>query len=86
MSSAEDSVKPSHVIATLQTPTATGEWHRVHVEWKGDQLAANLVGHELRAQHAFLAMPKVRSWIAIGKANAHIRDLKISGTKTAAQP
>lgn len=86
MSIAEDSVKPSHVIATLKTPTATGEWHRVHIEWKGDQMAANLDGHELRAQHAFLATPKVRSWIAVGKSNAQIRNLKICGTKTEAKP
>jgi hypothetical protein len=86
LSIAEDSVKPSHTIATLKTPTAPGAWHHLRVEWKADQMAANLDGHELRAQHAFLATPKARSWIAVGKSSAQIRGLKINGVKTAAQP
>lgn len=86
MNIAEDSVKPSHTIATLKTPTAPGEWHHLRVEWKGDQMAASLDGHELRAQHAFLATPKVRSWIAVGKSNAQVRGLKINGVKTETKP
>ena len=86
MNIAEDSVKTSHIIATLKTPTAPGAWHHLRVEWKGDQMAANLDGHELRAQHAFLATPKARSWIAVGKSNAQIRGLKINGVKTEAKP
>jgi hypothetical protein len=61
---------------------ARGEWHHLRVEWKGDQMAANLDGHELRAQHAYLATPKTRSWIVVGKAHAEIRGLKITGAKT----
>jgi hypothetical protein len=33
----------------------------------------------LQAQHAFLATPKTRSWIAVGGQTASIRALKISG-------
>jgi len=86
MNIAEDSVKPSHTIATLKTPTAPGAWHHLRVEWKGDQMAANLDGRELRAQHVFLATPKARSWIAVGKSHAQIRGLKINGVKTEAKP
>ena len=43
-------------------------------------------GKELRAQHAYLATPKARSWIAVGKASAQIRGLKINGVKTEAKP
>ena len=86
MSIAEDSVKPSHTIATLKTPVAPGEWHHLRVEWKGDRMAANFDGRELRAQHAYLATPKARSWIAVGKASAQIRGLKINGVKTEAKP
>ena len=86
MNIAEDSVKPSHTIATLKTATAPGEWHHLRVEWKGDQMAASLDGHELRAQHAFLATPKARSWIAVGKSNAQVRGLKINGVKTETKP
>ncbi len=85
MSIAEDSVKPSHTIAKLALPVKPGEWHRLRVEWKGDQMAARLDGKELRAQHAFLATPKGRSWLAAGKT-VKVRNLKISGEATATKP
>ena len=85
LSIAEDSVKPSHTIARLAVPVKAGEWHHLRVEWKGDQMAANLDGQELRAQHAFLATPKARSWLAAGKS-VQVRNLKISGEKTPAKP
>ena len=75
---AEDSVKPSHTLATLKTLVAVGEWHHLRVEWRGDRLAARLDGRELRAQHPYLATPKARSWLAVGKA-AKVRALTISG-------
>lgn len=85
MSIAEDSVKPSHSVAKLETPVKPGEWHRLRVEWVGDRMAANLDGKELRAQHAFFATAKARSWLAAGKS-VHIRNLRISGEKTVAKP
>lgn len=78
---AEDSVKPSHTIAKLPVATKPGVWHRLRVEWRADQMAANLDGQELRAQHPYLATPKSRSWIAAGKA-VKIRNLKISGVES----
>ena len=78
MSIAEDSAKPSHTIAKVQTPVKQGEWHRLRVEWKGDQMAARLDGKELRAQHAFLATPKARSWLAANQT-VKVRNLIISG-------
>jgi len=85
LSIAEDSVAPSHTIAKLPMTVKPGEWHRIRVEWKGDQMAANLDGHELRARHEYLATPKARSWLAAGKS-VKVRNLKISGEKTAAKP
>ena len=85
LSIAEDSVAPSHTIAKLSLPVKQGEWHRLRVEWKGDQMAARLDGQELRAQHAYLATSKSRSWLAVGKA-AKVRNLSISGEKTTAKP
>jgi len=85
LSIAEDSVAPSHTIAKLPMTVKPGEWHRIRVEWKGDQMAANLDGQELRAQHEYLATPKARSWLAAGKS-VKVRNLKISGEKTAAKP
>ncbi len=80
MSLAEDSVKPSHTLATLKTPVSQGQWHHLRVEWQGDRMAASLNGQELRAQHPYLATAKTRSWLAVGKA-AKVRNLKISGEK-----
>jgi len=80
LSIAEDSVKPSHTIAKLPMPVKPNEWHKLHVEWKGDQMAAVLDGKELRAEHAFLATSKARSWLAADKS-VKVRNLKISGEK-----
>ena len=78
LSIAEDSVKPSHTIAKLPMTAKPNEWHKLHVEWKGTQMAAILDGKELRAEHPFLATPKARSWLAAGKS-VKVRNLKISG-------
>ena len=78
LSIAEDSVMPSHTIAKLPMTVKAGEWHKLRVEWQGDQMAANLDGKELKAQHSFLATPKARSWLAAGKS-VKVRNLKISG-------
>lgn len=78
LSIAEDSVTPSHTIAKLPMTVKAGVWHKLHVEWQGDQMAANLDGKELKAQHSFFATPKARSWLAAGKS-VKVRNLKISG-------
>ena len=78
LSIAEDSAKPSHTIAKLSMTVKPNEWHKLRVEWQGDQMAANLDGQELKAQHAYLATPKSRSWLAAGKS-VKVRNLKISG-------
>ena len=76
---AEDSVKPSHVLATLEQKTKPGEWHHLRVEWRGDQMAARLDGKELSASHPYLATPKKRSWLAVGRT-VEVRALTIHGT------
>lgn len=80
LSIAEDSVAPSHTIAKLPMTVKPGEWHHLRVEWKGDQMAVNLDGKELRAQHEYLGTAKARSWLAAGKS-VKVRNLKISGVK-----
>jgi hypothetical protein len=79
ISIAEDSVKPSHTLAKLPADLKSGVWHKLRLEWKGDQIAIQLDELALQAQHAFLATPKTRSWIAVGGQTASIRALKISG-------
>ena len=78
LSIAEDSVAPSHTIAKLPMKVKPNEWHKLRVEWQGDQMAANLDGQELKAQHPYFATPKARSWLAAGKS-VKVRNLKISG-------
>jgi hypothetical protein len=84
LSIAEDSVKPSHTIASVPMPVKPNEWHHLRVEWKADQMAASLDGKELRAQHPYLATAKSRSWLAAGKS-VKVRNLKICGEKTPAK-
>lgn len=84
MSIAEDSIKPSHTIATLKTPVKEGEWYHLRVEWVGDRMAASLNGQELQAQHPYLATAKSRSWLAVSKA-AKVRHLQIRGEKADAK-
>lgn len=85
MDIAEDSTKPSHIIESLKMEVKAGEWHRLRVEWQGDRMAASLDGQAIRAQHAFLATPKARSWLAVSKS-VKVRGLKISGIVTTAKP
>lgn len=83
MSIAEDSVKPSHTIATLKEVPKDGRWNRLRVEWTGDKMAASLNGKELSAEHPYLASAKKRSWLAAGDG-VKIRNLRISGVKAGA--
>lgn len=75
---AEDSVKPSHILARRPLEPVKGQWRHVRVEWTGDRMAVRIDGQELRAQHPFLATPKTRSWIA-GAKSAEVRNLVIKG-------
>lgn len=78
ISIAEDSIKPSQTLAKLPADLKSGVWHKLHLEWNGDQIAIQLDELALQARHAFLATPKTRSWIAVGGQTASIRGLKIS--------
>lgn len=75
---AEDSVKPSHILARLPLEPVKGIWRHVRVEWTGDRMAVRIDGKELQASHPFLATPKTRSWIAGSKA-AEVRNFVIKG-------
>lgn len=85
LSIAEDSVKPSRTLAKLPMAVKPGIWHNLRVEWRGDQMAARLDGKELRAQHAYLATTKLRSWLAANET-VRVRKLKIRGEANQAKP
>jgi hypothetical protein len=78
---AEDSVAPSHVIASLNMPVKADEWHHLVVEWSGDEMAASMDGKELKAKHAYLANPKVRSWFAVAGKTAEVKNLVVQKTQ-----
>ena len=84
LSIAEDSVAPSHTIATTKVTAKQGEWHHLRVEWKGDEMAANLDGVELKAKHPYVGSAKTRSWLA-GTKSADVKNLTINGTKVEAK-
>lgn len=80
LSIAEDSVAPSRTIATAKVTAKQGEWHHLRVEWKGDEMAADLDGVELKAKHPYVASDKARSWLA-GTKSADVKNLTINGVK-----
>ena len=84
LSIAEDSVAPSHTIATTKVTAKQAEWHHLRVEWKGDEMAANLDGVELKAKHPYVGSAKTRSWLA-GTKSADVKNLTINGTKVEAK-
>ena len=80
---AEDSTEvkgktPSHVLAESDIDLKQGDWQRLHVEYLGDRLVARLNGVELKAQHEYLATPKVRWWFAAGGDNVQLRNVRFS--------
>lgn len=79
ISIAEDSVKPSHIIAKAPADLKSGEWHRLSFAWSGDRITLKVNDLAIDAPHPYLTSKKSRSWIAVGGQTASIRALKISG-------
>jgi hypothetical protein len=70
--------EPSHTLAEAKVDLRADEWQHVRVEFTGDQLAAQLGSAQLKAQHPYLATPKVRWWFAVGGGAAQIRNVRVS--------
>lgn len=70
---------PSDTLAETAVAIKPDEWVPVRVEYTGDQMLAR-VGpeHELKAQHPYLATPKVRWWIAAGGGQIEVRNIRVS--------
>ena len=80
---AEDSTEvkgktPSNVLAEAKVEVKQGEWQKLHVEYAGDRMIARLNGTELKAQHDYLATPKVRWWFAAGGDNVQLRNVRFA--------
>lgn len=68
---------PSHTLAEAKADLKAGDWQRLHVEAAGGKLVARLNGEELRAEHPYLATPKVRWWFAAGDG-AQVRNVRFA--------
>jgi hypothetical protein len=80
---AEDSTEvkgqtPSHVLAESAIELKPAEWQKLRIEYSGDRMVAQLNDRELKAQHPYLATPKVRWWFAAGGGAAEIRNVRVS--------
>jgi hypothetical protein len=68
---------PSHTLSETAVDLKPDEWHRLRVESLGGQMAACLDGVVLRAEHPYLATPKVRWWFAAGDS-VQIRNVRVT--------
>jgi hypothetical protein len=79
---AEDSTEvkgkvPSHTLQETAVDLKPDAWHKLRVEYAGNQIAARLDGQDLTAQHDYLATPKVRWWFAAADT-VQIRNVKVT--------
>jgi hypothetical protein len=79
LSLAEDSAKPSAVLAKQPTELKPGQWHRLRMVWQGGKIILQVNDSRVEATHDYLASQKTRSWLAVGKEHLRVRALKISG-------
>ena len=80
---AEDSTEvkgqtPSHTLAEAKTEFKPGEWHHLRLDYSGDRMTAKIDQTELKAQHPYLATPKVRWWFAASGATVDLRNIRIT--------
>jgi len=68
---------PSHVLAEMPVDLNPDDWQKLRVEYAGEKLAIRLNGQELRAEHPYLGMPKVRWWFA-AQSGVQVRNVRVS--------
>jgi hypothetical protein len=68
---------PSDTLAEAAIDLKPEDWQRLHVEYSDGKLAVRLNGQELRAEHPYLATPKVRWWFAAND-KVQVRNVKFS--------
>lgn len=71
---------PSHILSETVVDLKPDAWHRLRVESLGGRMAARLDGVELKAEHPYLATPKVRWWVAAGDT-VQIRNVRVAEGK-----
>jgi len=68
---------PSHVLAEMPEDLKSDDWQKLRVEYAGEKLAIRLNGQELRAEHPYLGMPKVRWWFA-AQQGVEVRNVRVT--------
>ncbi len=68
---------PSHTLTETPVDLKSDDWHKLRVEYAGDQMAARLDSQDLQAQHEYLATPKVRWWFAAADG-VQIRNVRVT--------
>jgi hypothetical protein len=68
---------PSDVLAESALDLKPDEWQKLRVEYAGEKLAIRLNGQELRAEHPYLGMPKVRWWFA-AQQGVQVRNVHVT--------
>ena len=68
---------PSDTLTESKVDLKPEDWQRLHVESTSGKLVVRLNGEELRAEHPYLATPKVRWWFAAGDG-AQVRNVRFS--------
>jgi len=76
---------PSDTLTETPVDLKPDDWHTLRVEYAGDQMAARLDGKDLKAQHPYLATPKVRWWFAAADG-VQIRNVHITEGQPIAAP
>lgn len=69
---------PGQTLGSTPLDLKPGQWYHVRFEWTGDQMAANVDGHEFKGQHPTLSTEKARWWFAVGGKFVKIRHIKVS--------
>ena len=68
---------PSDVLAEMPADLKADDWQKLRVEYAGEKLAIRLNGQELRAEHPYLGMPKVRWWFA-AQSGVQVRNVRVT--------
>ena len=79
ISIAEDSAKPSAVLAKQAVDLKAGVWHKLRFEWQGGKITLQVNDTRIEATHDYLTSHKTRSWLAVGHEHLRIRGFKILG-------
>ncbi len=74
---AEDTTAPSKTVKEIAVDLKPDAWHKLRVEYAGNQIAARLDGQDLSAEHDYFATPKARWWFAAADT-VQIRNVKVT--------